>query len=385
MSGFNVQRDGFVGVAALIASVISDMAANGFTLKFPGSPISSPPPTAFSATLEVTATVDSLAATQPWRVHFQVIDDYQCKAYVASNVQLPDDGTTSKLERGLSLTAADSAGVIGSDLTYPYKLDTTTLMIPPADINTNQTWDVSTVARAKRINNADSQFIDRSIRIPDSQTAQSYPMSYTLSISAHGIALCIWEEAQDPTGNKFAWFVVQRPVDRTTGVALVDVASKTPVFCVYGLKDMYVPAAIRPNTLTSGGSNEQIIYDERWEPGIKKFVVRERDVLKPTPSVPATYDVDDSNAIINDNQQVCITEDNKYVITFPNKLNTPRHAYTHELDMMAYTSADVVSQHTEVPLTVYAEATPRIYKAMTANGPNNTNMRLMLLTSGGGI
>lgn len=384
--GFSVQRSGFVKVGTLIGSVISDLLANGFTLKFPGGPISDPPPTIFSATLEAGATVDPLAATQKWRIHFNVIDDFQCKVYVASDLQLPDTGTTSMLERGLSLTAADAAGVIGSDLAYPYRLDATTLMIPANELNTNTSYTAESVARLKRINNADSQFIDRTVRIPDMATAQSYPMSYLLTISPRGIALCVWEEAQDPTGNKSSWFIIQRPVDRTSGLPLIDVASKTPLFCVYGLRDMYVPAAIKQDDPATPNTNEkQVIYPERWESGLKKFVVRERDVFKPTVSYPAAYDSADSNAIVNGAQQVCITEDNKYVITFPNKLNTPRHAYTHELDLLAYTSADVVSQHTEVPLTVYGEGTPRVYKSVVANGPNNTLMRLMLLTQGGGV
>ena len=386
MSGFFVQRDGFIEVSDLIASIVSDMTSNGFVQKFPASPLTNPPPSVFKVTLEATPAVDALAATQPWRVHFDVIDDFQAKMYVASDIQLPDDGTISKLERGLSLTAADSAGVIGSDLPYPYKQDATTVIVPPPDINTGQTYTAASIWRTKRINNADSQFIDRSIRIPDLQTAQSYPMSYTLAISDHGFHLCVWEEAQDPTGNKFSWVVVQRPVDRVTGAPLVDTSTKCPLFCVYGLKDMYIPAAIFDASKTTSQSDvDQVIIDERWESGLKKFVVRERDVLKPTPSVPASYDTEDSNAIINDDQQVCITEDNKYVITFPNKLNTPRYAYTHELDMIAYTSADVVSQYTEVPLTVYGESSPRIYKALLANKPNNTGVRILTLKQGGGI
>ena len=380
MPGFNVQRDGFITVNSLMASMIADLTTNGFTMKYPTAPIVNPPPVSFKATLEASTTVDALAATQKWRIHFDILDEYQCKMYVASDAQLPDDGSTSKLERGISLTASDTAGVIGSDLEYPYILTIATIVIPPDDVNTGHKYTIEELARGRRINNADSQFIDRSIRIPDLSTSQSYPMSYLVSISDHGIVICVWEEAQDPTGNKFSWVCVQRPVDRTTGAPLVDVNTKTPLFCVYGLKDKFIPGA-----LSGSSSLKTYVIPERYESGLHKFVVRERDIHKPTPSVPASYDTDDSNAIINATQQVCITEDNKYVITFPNKLNTLRHAYTHELDMVAYTSADVVSQHSEIPLTVYGEGTERVYKAMTANGPNNTKMRVLVLKSGGGI
>jgi hypothetical protein len=52
--------------------------------------------------------------------------------------------------------------------------------------------------------------------------------------------------------------------------------------------------------------------------------------------------------------------------------------------MMAYTSADVVADYTNVPLTVYGEAQPRMYKAMRSMAGNSTGMRLLVLVQGGG-
>jgi hypothetical protein len=383
MSGFVVQRTGFVLVPDLISSIITDLTANGFTLEYPTTAIVKPAPNAFKATLEATATVDPLADTQKWRIHFDVIDQFQAKMYVAAATQLPDDGSTSKLEL-ITGTQQESAGVIGSDLKYPYKLDATTLIVPTSNYMTGDTPTAASVAKEKRINNADSQFIDRSIRIPDVTTAQSYPMSYYLSITPRGFVLTVWEEAQDSTGQRFSWVCVQRPVDRNTGAVLADPATKCPLFCVYGLKDMYIPAAIY-TPQSDGAARQQVMFPERWESGVKKFVVREIDIEKPTLPVPATYDSPDSNGIINGSEQVAITEDDKYVILFPNRLNTPRYAYAHELDLISYTSADVISQWSDVPLTVYGEAQPRKYKAMLANGGNNTKMRYLQLTSGGGI
>lgn len=109
-------------------------------------------------------------------------------------------------------------------------------------------------------------------------------------------------------------------------------------------------------------------------------MVRESDILKPSLPKSATVNSEDNRAIINAESMVSISEDNKYVVMFPNGLNTARHSYTQELDLIGYTSADVVSQYSEVPLTVYGEATPRIYKALNANKPNNTGMRILMLT-----
>jgi hypothetical protein len=383
-SGFSVQRNGFVKVGDIIGSVITDLEANGFTLKFPAvAPINWASP--YKVTLEAGSTVDPLATTQKWRIQFTVIDDFQCKMYVAADLQLPDDGSVAKLNVDFN-TAVDNAGVIGTDLVYPYKLDGTTLIVPDTPYNASTPTTLAMVQRSKRINNADSQFIDRSIRIPDLATAANYPMSYLLNVTPRGFSLCIWEEAQDITaGQNFSWVVVQRPVDRTTGQALVDTATKCPLFCVYGLQDMYVPAAIKPKDSADTNGHAIIIYPERWESGIKKFVVRESDVVKPTPSMPATYDSVDSNGIMNAGKQVTITEDNKYVVTFPNKLNTYRYAYTQELDLVGYTSASVIAQYAKVPLTVYGESSARTYQAMLANGINNTKMRVLFLTNGGGI
>ena len=53
--------------------------------------------------------------------------------------------------------------------------------------------------------------------------------------------------------------------------------------------------------------------------------------------------------------------------------------------MIAYTSADVISAGTEIEIQVYGEETPRKYKALYSNGPNNTGMRPLILIEGGGI
>lgn len=144
---------------------------------------------------------------------------------------------------------------------------------------------------------------------------------------------------------------------------------------------------------------------------LRRFVVREKDITAPYPTpvfvkdgvtidsegvegydysefgaqfgVPADKHTADYSAIMNAKQQVSVGEGNKYIVTFPNGLNTSRFAYTHEMDMVAYTSADVVSAGSEIPVPVYGE--DRVYIGVNANGPNNTGMRVLFLRSGGGI
>jgi len=199
------------------------------------------------------------------------------------------------------------------------------------------------------------------------------PLSYRMSVSNHGIAFCAWRNAYDNAGDKFAWFVVQRPVDPTDGTILSDYYA--PVFCVYSV------GGGGPTVSTSKYSPGIIIDPE----GIQRFVVRETDVHAPTKSASAIVPQRDINPIINPAEQVSISVDNKYIITFPSGLNTQRRAYKHELDMLAYTSADVISQDSDVNVTVFGESEPRTYKAMQANGEYNTGMRILLLIQGAGI
>ena len=327
MPGFTIQRSGFTRVPELFYAIITDLVANGFTQKFPSSPVPIPVPgtpmTVFKATLEAGLTVNSLSATQPWRIQFNATAMQAGDVYVTTPLQAPDDGTISNLD------VVDSGGVTA---------------LPSGLLNT----------MGRMSNSGDPapyHFLDRSLRITLPAQAGAYPMSYRLTVTSHGIALFVWEDATDNRGTQFSWVVVQRPVDHVTGTPLV--TGQCPVFCVFGLLGQPF-----------------------------KYIVREADVLKPTLPVPADVNGPDSRSILNSLAQVAITENNRYVITFPNGINTPRFAYTEELDLVAYTSADVVSQYSDVPITVYGEVAARTYKAMNANGPNNTGMRMLMLTSG---
>lgn len=179
-------------------------------------------------------------------------------------------------------------------------------------------------------------------------------MSYLLVATSRGISLAVWEDASDDTP-VMSFFSVQVPVNKDTGVALV--TDNSPIFCVFS-------ADSQP---------------------LKKFVVSEADVFRPTVAKAADKNTANSSAIINSTEQVAIARGNKYLVTFPNRLNTDRYVYTEELDQFAYTSADVIGEGSEVAVTVYGEGTPRVYRALKANGPLNTGMRLLMLVEGGGV
>lgn len=338
MTGFVVRRSGFVTAGELMISVVNDLVANGFTAVFPtpwAVPVTPALKQAFAVTLEAGPTVDPLNTgpnKQPWRMRVEVYDQYTVSLVIGSNLSLPDNGTQSWLV--VSQDTAGPLGVVGGK----YTLGGGTTRKP----------DPTKIAEG---------FLNRRNRVSVGATdlSASYPMSYYLCITPRGVFLDIWEDlTTDTLAIPHAWVLVQRPVDRKTGAVVV--TGKAPVFGI----------------MSVGGV-------------LSKMIVRESDVLRPSELYDATTDTTNSAAVINANEQVAISENNQYVISFPARLNTPRYAYTYELDMLGYTSADVVAENTYIPLRVYGEAADRRFVAMHASKPNNTGMRIVALNQGGGI
>jgi hypothetical protein len=341
-TGFYIRRSGYTHVGELMLAVVADMTANGFVARFPNP--WAPPADAvgrakFSVTLEAGPLVDklnleTLDVKQPWRINVQVFDKHTCALTAGSQQAVRTDGSLSFANGGSALK-----GPLGSIGGYWTKTPTTLALIQP---------DTTKLAEG---------FINRTSRVVMGAVdlSESYPMTYTLSITDRGVSLCVWEDyVSDSGAQAISWFVIQRPVDRVNGSTIL--TGKCPVFCLSGVNNV-----------------------------INRFMVRESDVLRPSEPVDATIDTDYNNAIINALEQVAISEGNKYVVAFPSRLNSTRYAYTYELDMLGYTSADVVSENTDVPLKVYNEQTPRTYIALLANGANNTGMRIAALKLGGGI
>lgn len=340
MTGFVVRRSGFVTAGELMISVVTDMVANGFKAISPANWVPPVLPTEkqkFFITMEAGEAVDPLNATalpnkQPWRIRLEVLDQYTATFVVGSQLTLPDNGQQSWL-----VASSDTAGPLGV-------------------VGGNYT-DGTGVNRKPNITDIKQGFLNRKNRVMAGSVdlSASYPLSYYLAITPRGVFLDVWEDlTTDTLAIPHAWILVQRPVDRKTGVVIT--TGKAPVFAV----------------MSVGGT-------------ISKMVVRESDVLRPSISYDATVDTINSAAVINANEQVAISENNQYVISFPARLNTPRYAYTYELDMLGYTSSDVVAENTYLPLRVYGEAADRRFVAMHASKPNNAGMRIIALNQGGGI
>lgn len=183
------------------------------------------------------------------------------------------------------------------------------------------------------------------------------PLTYDFVTTDHGVALHVNAESFDNTGTAFSWFVVQR------GVQLNDVkpGDHSPLFCIFscggGLK----------------GDPDVIQAD-----AIQRFTVIEDGVNAATVPMSAVQPTPDSAPIINPLQQVMIAEGNRAIVLFPQMINTQRYVYFATLDMLGYTSADVLSAGSVVQLNPLNAENKTKYKGMNANGRDNRGMRLML-------
>lgn len=174
---------------------------------------------------------------------------------------------------------------------------------------------------------------------------RTYPCSYRISYTHRGIMLYFWREGSDHIGSKFSWFSIQRPIDEDGRV--LDIG-KMPIHCVYW-------------------RNQEV----------NRFVIRELDINRPSPPRTASDNTEDSVKIMNIEEQVSTTPYGKYVLSFANNVNTPRYTYPEQLDLFGWLSADVISQNLNVDIVVFGGR--KKYRAMTANGPYNTKMRIMML------
>lgn len=331
MAGKVYTKSKLQGLTAIAAALFVDLKAAGLTQVLPAAS-GAWTPTAGSGkfVFDSSPSINPMHATQPWRLLVDVT----------------------------STTATPGIGTLKIAVANPQQIDpagTTTQFPGNNSGQTNGDRVMGQLGAAWSRSNGTvlgDVFIARNLSNVNYDIGTTY--SYYMVATDRGLALQVWEDASDSSPSN-SWFVIQSPVDKASGVSLK--TDNSPIFCVY-----------------SCDSSEA-----------QKFVVNESDVFRPTKSVSAEVDTVNSAAILNGKDQVAIAKGNKYLITFPNRLNTDRYAYTEELDMFAYTSADVIAEESEIPVTVYGESTPRIYRALKANGANNTKMRLLFLVQGGGV
>ncbi|MGL5013367.1 MAG: hypothetical protein ACRC6V_03630 [Bacteroidales bacterium] len=384
--GISIERGNMTSVGQMVAQLCRDLQANGFkALHLNGAPVPSGTAPTFDDSITkvlfaATDAVDPLAVEdndtthanydkrQPWRFAIEVDQEAQAvRWFFCTPTNIKMEG--SKFDISISRFTKATSGAGNADTICKSGMLQTDSRVQ-SDENPAVQWD----KREKPTGSLTGFYSKEKFSFSYAHFGfdvkqidrQSIPITYRLAITDHGIALCAWVEAHDNLGDKFTWFNVQRMVDKDTGETIVD--GKSPLFCVFSM-------------LGGGGSTINTVDPH----GVYYFVVRESDVNSPTFPVSANVDTADSWRIINTVQQLSISEDNKLILSMMKGMNTQRYSYDHELDMMGYISADVISQYQDVEITQYNEAEPRIFKAMKANYAHNTGMRILMIQKGAGI
>ena len=195
--------------------------------------------------------------------------------------------------------------------------------------------------------------------LPEGSSGSAVPVSSLVTVAERGFTISTWAEGQDNRGDCFNWLVVQRPVKDDGSIITEGLA---PLFCVF--------------SRNGGGSRTNM--DELVADGILKFVVCESDISAPTKPVSAVVPLPDSRPIINPIQQVGIAETREYLIHLPKGLNTHRYIYDASLDLIGYTSADVISSGSEDDVNLFGSSEPSKFRALNSNFKNNRGMRLLV-------
>ena len=196
------------------------------------------------------------------------------------------------------------------------------------------------------------------------------PNSYRIVATDHGLFIGVWGPDPEENGKGFSWVLVQRPVDKKTGIVRgLNTLNGLP------LTGTEVDASGNPIAI----GNRPLFCVNSTGGKFWKFVVREHDTPVPSTRKDATINTPDSGAVINPYQQQSLTENGEYVITFLNNLNTSRFKYSDELDMLGTVSSDVVGGGSQINVNVYSEISKRVYHALWSSGSFGTKMRVMVV------
>ena len=152
----------------------------------------------------------STRKAQNWRMRFEWDEtSVSLKVNVATSYQLQDDMSIS--------SPAGRDGIKSPVFREPGEL---------CDV-----YQTPSIGRGStlQINRAKQQWF-RKPQIED-MDALTYPMSYKLTVSDHGIAMFVFDQAAVDQDDDYAWLVVQRHVNQTTGEP--EFGDKSPVHCVY--------------------------------------------------------------------------------------------------------------------------------------------------------
>lgn len=293
---------------------------------------------------------------QPWRISANVPNAQTVNIYAATPIQLEDNGNIAFVYNSSGTTIIDRAGAMGA---------------------------APTSGGMPNAANTYEGFINRSNRLKSAP--QAFPLSYALTITNRGVFLGTWEgswstlqkESLASNDSFFNWFLIQRPVNKITGKTLT--TGCAPVFCVNSVGYKYYKFIVRESDVLhpyqgiDSTTYRQYIDESGATPTLAQ------DTQGMAYRTPANAHWKDSYALLNTTNQISLTEDSKYLVSFLHNLTTPRFRYSEELDMLGQTSADVCMASNDVSITAYQESGPRLYKALPANNIYNSGLRICVL------
>lgn len=365
----------------------------------------------------------------------------QFRVYMNSNCTIPLDGTLWSTAQQYIGGGTVSSGVGTSVAKTVTEFPLLTLYVPTTS-HGSATWGSDTAPSSvtgfkKYINNRSLRFRNKKKgsgwfkRFPKTEPVLqgSYPFSYRLTMTERGIFLYIHDDAASDQADDYAWLAVQRTVNNETGVTRTDEGSKFPLHTMYScsrdsiyFRDAGVYFSQEAANLQNAENTVDTVYDESGNTynlsnldnsktfyilspydredyladeytakNIWRFVAREFDILKPTDVHKfATRHQVDSNAVINPLEQLSITDENRFVITFPTGLTTQRFMYPkEEMDLICFSSAEVVAESSNIPMTTYkydgTSIDKRRYQGMRSTAAFGNGMRIMALVNGQNI
>ena len=434
-------KNGFPTIRALMASLVKDMCTSVggleyFTVVYPtGAPVAPNPFPAFFdpvggpypdakvvimesriasdplANIEVSTTTTG-AINAAWRIGFVLHNERILTAHAGTRLTLPGKegnpvGTpgrliflTNRATNIVDLEFREPAGCMNVKpwSNYTTAAATTSIFgsIPGATLGR----PLAAQLPGPDFSQPDEVFISR---ITSTGADSAYPMNYALTMSNRGIVVVIWEDNQEeipegglaPEGyglnanavdlskvygnSPLRWFAIQRAVDRETGRVRGSPATRG----TDGIGGDYLPYA----DPTTGFLNEKsrcpvfCVFGTGVPNSYRKFIVRENDSLVPSSKRPATYNTEDSPAILNPLPQQSVTEQGEFVVTFLNNLSTARFRYGDEMDMIGTVGAEVAGAGTSITVKVYNDVYTRTYTAMFTNRQYGKGMRIMMLTA----
>lgn len=309
-----------VGLEALTRDLVNKMKTAGFTIvAVDGKAGTTVLPASKAFYLEATESIDPLYTTQPWGILIKASDaDKQISVNILPTNQIDDTNFVPAMRSAtVEVGRLSKSGLQANffiDLVVDWKMDAA------ADL-------------------------------------EAYPLTYDFITTDHGFALHVNAEGFDNTGTAFSWFVAQRGVQEGD----TKPGDHSPLFCVFACGG------------GMGGDPDTSKVDS-----IQRYVVIENGVNAATVPISAVAPTPDGCPIINPMQQVSIAEGNRAVVLFPQLINTQRYVYFATLDMLGYTSADVLSYGSEVQLNPTKATNKTKYRGMNANGKDNRGMRLLL-------